>query len=345
MILQPAILALLLAAAVSALSLSAAIPFALQLLRHWDLRSGHERQLALERRAHLVSTLLALLLPVHLLCLLLFVFNADHLAPLFVGAMCAVGTLHAAPFGFESLYLHTVLFFLAALWLALHHADRQAPDYPLLRAKALLLLALAPLSLLSFTLQLVFFLNLKADVITSCCSRLFTSGAPTTSSLAALPPRQALVLLFTVVALAAAAALHTAIRRRRAAGLLALAALLAFPATLAATSSALAPYVYEQPNHHCPFCLLKSDYLYQGYLLYLPLFLATATALSAGALQLLAQAPSLRSITPPLVARLARLAALGYLLLAAFSLWTILHSNLILIEPAPEKTSLLRHSH
>ena len=34
-------------------------------------------------------------------------------------------------------------------------------------------------------------------------------------------------------------------------------------------------YIYEQPTHHCPFCILQKDYYYIGYLLYTILFLGT----------------------------------------------------------------------
>ncbi len=41
-------------------------------------------------------------------------------------------------------------------------------------------------------------------------------------------------------------------------------------------------YVYEHPHHHCPFCLLKAEYGYQGYWLYIPLFVATACRPGSG---------------------------------------------------------------
>jgi hypothetical protein len=50
MLFQPAIIALLLAAAVSVLMLAAAAPYAWQLVRSWDIGSGSELQLRLERR-------------------------------------------------------------------------------------------------------------------------------------------------------------------------------------------------------------------------------------------------------------------------------------------------------
>ncbi|MEO5344407.1 MAG: hypothetical protein H7842_13945, partial [Gammaproteobacteria bacterium SHHR-1] len=87
MLLSPAILALVLVSATVSLMLLLASGFAAQLLRHWDLGSGSERQLVLERRTYLISTLLAWAFAAQLLSLLLFVYNAESLSGQFVGAM------------------------------------------------------------------------------------------------------------------------------------------------------------------------------------------------------------------------------------------------------------------
>ncbi|MFH1604652.1 MAG: hypothetical protein ABIH03_12170, partial [Pseudomonadota bacterium] len=91
MLFQPAIVALLLASAVCCVAMAAAAPFAVEVTRRWDIGSGSERQLILERRTYLFSTLLAFVLSTQLAALLLFVFNADKMSLMFVGAMCAVG--------------------------------------------------------------------------------------------------------------------------------------------------------------------------------------------------------------------------------------------------------------
>jgi hypothetical protein len=59
MLFQPAIIALLLASLLSVAMLAAAAPFAAQLIRHWNIASGSELQLRLERRTYLFSTLTA----------------------------------------------------------------------------------------------------------------------------------------------------------------------------------------------------------------------------------------------------------------------------------------------
>jgi hypothetical protein len=177
MLFQPAIIALLLASALCVLGLLASAPFAVEVIRRWDIASGSERQLRLERRTYLFSTLLTLVLALQLAAVLLFVFNAEKMSGMFVGAMCAVGTLNVNPFGFPALNARIAVFFLAAMWLAINHVDSRGRDYPLVRTKYALLLALAPVLGLAAWLELRYFLGLRADVITSAAAACFPKAA------------------------------------------------------------------------------------------------------------------------------------------------------------------------
>ena len=333
MLFQPAIIALLLAGAVSLLVLVAAAPFALQVIRRWDMQSGSELQLVLERRTYLFSTLTAFVFATQLVALLLTVFNADKMAVMFVGAMCAVGTLNANAWGFPMLYAQIAVFFLAAAWLTLNHVDNQAPDYPLVRVKYALLLLLLPALAAAFALQLKYFLNLRADVITSCCGSLFSEQGPTLASEASSMEAKPAILLFysTLGAAVFANGLHAGLRRRWSGALAALSSAGAFITAIIGILSFVSLYVYEHPHHHCPFCLLKPEYGYQGYLLYVPLFVSTAAGLGAGSLQPFARVGSLQRLIPQASSRLAAVAALGFALFAAVATGMVLKSNLILL--------------
>jgi hypothetical protein len=201
MMLHPPVLALLLTALLGAATLSWAAVFALRLLRHWDLASGARRQLDLERGTYLVATLLTGVMLAQGAALLLMVFNADRTAPLLVGAMCAYGSFNASVFGFPALYAKMALFFAAVLWLALHHADVWAPDYPLTRRKYALLLWLLPLALADAALSSAYFLDLQPDTLTSCCGTGFSPEREGLGSeAAAMDPKAALVLLAVALA-------------------------------------------------------------------------------------------------------------------------------------------------
>jgi hypothetical protein len=332
MIFQPAIIALLLASAICVLALAASAPFAVEVIRRWDIRSGSERQLRLERRTYLFSTLLTFVLVAQLAAVLLFVFNAEKMSDMFVGAMCAVGTLNVNPFGFPALNAKIALFFLAAMWLAINHVDSRARDYPLVRIKYALLLLLAPLLAAAAWTEAQFFLNLKADVITSCCGSMFSEGAKTIAAEAtALPPLPAMFLFYGAMGLAiVAASFQWAFGKGG--YLTAAAAALGFAAAIAGVLSFISLYIYEHPHHHCPFCVLKPEYDYQGYALYVPLFVATAAGLAVGAIRPFAGIASLRAIVPEFSRRLAAIASIGFLLVTAVATAMVLRSNLMLLD-------------
>jgi len=332
MIFQPAIIALLLSSAICVLALAASAPFAFEVIRRWDIRSGSERQLKLERRTYLFSTLLAFVLVAQLASVLLFVFNAEKMSGMFVGAMCAVGTLNVNPYGFPALNAKIALFFLAAMWLAINHVDSRARDYPLVRIKYGLLLLLAPLLAASAWTEAQFFLNLKADVITSCCGSLFSEGSKTLAAEAsALEPLPAMILFYGAMGLAIGmSSLHWSFGRGGYG--VAVASVLGFAAAIAGILSFISLYIYEHPHHHCPFCVLKPEYDYQGYALYLPLFVATAAGLAVGAIRPFARIASLKSIVPNASRRLAAIASIGFLLATAVATAMILRSNLVLLD-------------
>lgn len=334
MLFQPAIIALLMAAGVAVVMLLAAAPFAVEVVHRWDIGSGSERQLTLERRTYLFSTLLSFVLVVQLVALLLFVFNADRLSVMFVGAMCAVGTLNVNGYGFPSLIIQMAIFFLAAIWLVINHVDSQARDYPLIRIKYVLLLLLLPVLAVAFWLELQYFMGLKANVITSCCGSLFSGDAETIAAeVASLEAKPALWLFYAAVATAISIALWQWRRPGRLGGvLLAAGSGVGFVAAMMGVLSFISLYIYEHPHHHCPFCILKPEYGYQGYWLYIPLFVAAASGLGAGALQPFAGRPGLRTIVPRVSARLAGVTAAGYILFTALATWLVLSSNLILID-------------
>jgi hypothetical protein len=329
MIFQPPALALLLAASLNALALAAAGVFAFHLLRHWNPDRGSEQQIALERRTYLVSTLVGLSLVLSLPALALFVHTADAMAPFFTGAMCAVGSLKANAWGLPALYAMLAGFFLAAAWLVLNHLDNQGWDTPLIRVKYRLLLALAPLAVAQAGLLWAYFLNLDPQVITSCCGSLFGPAASgTAAELAALPLAQAAPVFVATLALTLAAGAAFLIRGRFGRGFAVLAGL-HLPIALGAVVAFIAPYIYEQPNHHCPFCLLQAEHGYAGWVLYPPLFLGTAAALGVG-LASGTRAPSLSEAGPAFAIRLGRVAVASLAFFALAVAVYISRSNLVM---------------
>ncbi|MEI6226603.1 MAG: hypothetical protein WCS72_17805 [Deltaproteobacteria bacterium] len=305
MILHPSVLALVGSALLVGALLVYSAYWGARIVQSWDLSSGSELQLALERRTHLVSTLLGYVLVFGLASLFLFVFTADSLAPLFTGAMCAAGSLHASRFGYPTLVLQIAGFALASLWLMVNRADGLGYDYPLVRFKYRFLLALTPVLIAEMVLRAAYFLDLKPEVITSCCGSLFGAGGKGFGSdLAGMSPRLAGGAFVALLAGAVAAGILFRVSGRGG-WILGAAAALLLPVGLAAVVSWLSPYVYELPTHHCPFCLLQREYHWVGYPLYAALLGGSLTGAGVGVLMPFRSVPSLATALPAYQRRLA----------------------------------------
>jgi hypothetical protein len=330
MIFQPPILALLLVSALAGLVALWSGWFGVRVLRHWNLASGSRAQLELERLTQLVSTLFGFVMLAELVALVLFVFNADRMSTLFVGAMCAVGTLNVNAYGFPALYLKIAVFFAASLWLILDRADRAGKDYPLTRFKYAGVVAIAPLVLTSGGVELAYYLGLETDVITSCCSKLFTpANEGLAADMTALGPGTALGFL-ALAGLATGASGAFTLLRGRGHLVFAAASVVIFFAAITAIISVISLYVYDHPNHHCPFCLLQPEHGYFGYALYVPLFAGTVLALGAGLIQPFAGWPSLAHVLPAMIHRLVGFSLIAYALFGGAVIWAIATSRLIL---------------
>jgi hypothetical protein len=327
-ILRPAVLALLVASALTALLVLGAAWFALAVLRRWDLGSGGEGQLALERRTYLVSTLLGYAFGFQLVCLFLLVHTADALAGELVGAMCAAGTFNANRWGYPAFGLSVLTFILAGLWLVLNAVDNRAEDYPLVRVKYGFLLLLAPLVAGAAATQGAFLLSLRPDVITSCCGTLFSEGKGTLASgLAALQVAPMRVAFFGSLGATLAAGAWFLKRRRGAVAFAALSGV-SFAVGAASLVSFIGVYVYELPTHRCPFCLLQAEYGWVGYPLYATLLGGAVCGMGAGVLVPARRIPSLAAAVPALQRRLAIAAAALFALFAALVTWKVLASHL-----------------
>ncbi|MGF1644534.1 MAG: hypothetical protein ACFCUJ_12870 [Thiotrichales bacterium] len=311
----PAVLALTVVSLTVAALMLLASGFAVTILRHWDITSGSERQLRLERLTYLIATLVTGAFVAEIVALLLFVYTAESMSSQFVGAMCATGVLNVNAWGWPTLWLKITVALAGFAWLALNALDQRAPDYPLVRTKYILLLAITPLVLANAGAQTLFFAGLNPDVITSCCGALFTpEGAGVAGEVAALSPRHTALALYLSGGALLAGGLWT-LARSRPAWLFPLLGLAAGLVALAAIVTFIAPYVYEHPEHRCPFCILKQGHDHAGYLLYLPLFGGTALALASGVTLPWRRVPSLASLAH----RRARYYVIGSL--AAFALF------------------------
>jgi hypothetical protein len=330
MVFQPLIIALYVSSLLTTLMVLHASFFGVQILRKWDISSGSELQLSLERKTYLISTLLTYLFGFELLSLFLYVFTADRLHPFFVGAMCAAGSLYVNTYGYPTLILKLINFLLSGIWLILNYVDNRGYDYPLIKKKYAFLWLMSPLFSAEMILQVNYFLRLRPDIITSCCGTIFdTGGKDLASGIVALPalPMKA-AFLFTIF-LTIASGLYF-YRCGRGGYLFGVFSGLAFIVSILSIFSFISLYVYELPTHHCPFCILQKEYGYIGYPLYLALFGSVITGMGTGILMPFRGIASLSVIIPPYQKRLTLVSLILMIAFVGIVTYRMVSSNLIL---------------
>ena len=327
MILQPAILALTVSSfLISAMVLYSAFWGAI-ILRRWDIASGSELQLDLERRTYLVSTILAYFLALQVASLFLFIYTADDIAPLFVGAMCAVGSLSVNGWGYPTLLLKLVNFLGAGLWLILNHADCQGYDYPLIRHKYRLLLLIAPVILAETVTQCAYFSLMRPDIITSCCGSLFSPvNRSLMTDLVTAPARPTMAIFYLSVLCTMASGLYFS-RKGRGGYPFALLSGVSFIVSLVAVVSFISLYIYQMPSHHCPFCILEQDYYFVGYPLYGSLLAGGVAGTGVGVLMPFRGIGSLVEVIPRIQRSLTVTTLWGFGIFTTLASWPILFSS------------------
>lgn len=333
MVFHPAIIGLYVASLLISFMMIYSAYYGIQILRRWDIRSGSELQLVLERKTYLISTLLTYIFGFQLISFFLYIFTADRLHPLFVGAMCAAGTLKVNGYGYPALLLKISLFILAGLWLILNRTDNRAYDYPLIKKKYLFLLALTPLILAEMLFQFGYFLQLKPNIITSCCGSLFSTGESSfTSEIASLPSRPMKIAFYGTMGatLASGAYLY-----RKGQGGYVFSALsgLTFLISIASIISFISLYFYELPTHHCPFCLLQAEYGYIGYPLYASLFGGAVSGMGVGVLMPFRDRKSLAEIIPAMQKGLALVSLILFLIFTGLATYPMVFSDFIMEGP------------
>jgi hypothetical protein len=333
MFFHPAILSLLMGSALVAFMLVYSCFMGARIIKRWDIQSGSELQLSLERRTYLISTIMTYALGFQLVSLFLFIYTVDHLSVLFVGAMCAAGSLNANSWGYPTLILKIVSFLLAGLWLIVNHTDNRGYDYPLIRLKYGLLLGITPLILAEMVSQAAYFRGLEPNIITSCCGTLFTSDSGgVTSGIMALPHAPVEVAFFSSLSLTVVLGIRF---YRTGRGLIPFTVMngAAFLSSVVALMSFVALYIYELPTHHCPFCILHGEYGHVGYPLYISILAGALLGFGMAVVAPFRRRPSLAGAVPRIQKGLA-LMTLGFHLVTLLTVIAgVSFSNLILPTP------------
>ena len=312
MLISPAIIALTAASLMVAGFTLYAAGLGMRILMQWDATSASDKQLELESKTYLVSSILSHMLIIELLSLFLFIAVANQLHIFFTGAMCAAGVLNAGAYGYATLVLKTASFVACGVWMVINHVDTRAQDYPLIRFKYAFLLGICVLLVTETVMQTRYLLSLDPQIITSCCGTLFNEGIrQVASGMTHLPVVTAAEIFYAGMLLTLAVGIHYVLTGRHD-WLYGLLSVVVFPLSLAALISYFSLYVYEMPMHHCPFCMLQKEYHFVGYFLYLFLLVGAITGASAGIIGRFRKKASLAALIPNIQKRLCGVSVLGY---------------------------------
>jgi hypothetical protein len=253
---------------------------AMRVLRHFDIQSAAEGQLALERQVELAFAFVRFAVGVQVANLLLTVLAADRLSGSIRGAMCAFGVFNANERGFRALSISGVVALAAGMVSQLYALDARLPTLALVRPLAVITMLLAPLAAVDFAMTAKFLLNLDLTAVASCCSVQLDAESSGQGAYVS-GPRQVAAALGAVLALASVGASFGAARRPSKTRILLVGGLtaLALPVALAAVVLEVAPHAFEAPQHACPFCLLKGEVWGLGYPLFGALYVVTALGL------------------------------------------------------------------
>jgi hypothetical protein len=303
-----------------------------QIIRFWDIQSGSERQLNLERKTYLISTVMAYMFGFGLFSLLLFIYTADHVHNFFIGAMCAAGSLNVNKYGYPALTVKVVSFILCGVWLILNYTDNKAYDYPLIKVKYKFLMVITGLLIFETYLLVKYFFGLKANVITSCCGILFSEGTQSIAGeVAALPSFTTQIIFYLSVVLTIRVGIQFYLTGRSAKLFSYFSAWL-FLISLVSIISFISLYFYEMPTHHCPFCLLQKEYHYVGYLLYVSLFAGGIAGIGTGVLDRVNGPASLAAVIPLVQKKLCLFSMVSFAIFALTATYPIFFSDFKLVR-------------
>ena len=242
----------------------------IKIFLNWDIESTSSLQYKLEKQSFLTSTIIKYIFMIKVPLFLFFIFTLDKISNLLVGAMCAAGVVNATKYGNFLFVFKIVNLYIFAYWLSLHYEDIKYEKQPYTKLKFAIFIVIFFSFLAELILESMLFFSLEPDKMVSCCGAIFSQTATSYISniftikipflLSAFYGNFILIILFAFFRLKY---------------MFSLVNVLFIPVSIISIIVFFGTYIYELPTHHCPFCLLQSDYYYIGYFLYTFLFLGT----------------------------------------------------------------------
>ncbi len=273
-LITPEILVILILDGIFAFLGTIAFILSLKIVFKWDINSTSMTQYRLEKQSYLVATIIKYILFIKLPMFLYFIFVQDKLAIYIPGAMCAVGVVNSTSYGFYAMIIKIVNLYLFSSWIVVNKVDLEHEKMPYTKIKFIFFIIIYFFLMSEIALQVMEFFSLDPTRIVSCCSTVFSAtGKSYVSSLISLP-HYILVSIFYInfILILLTYKLKNSIYFM-------ILNIIFIVTSIVSLIAFFGTYIYQLPNHHCPFCMLQGYYHYVGYVLYTALFVGTFSSI------------------------------------------------------------------
>lgn len=252
----------------------------LKILVRWDFERFTQEQYNMESKSYLLSTLISFVIVIKILLLPFFVYGLDALASIVHGAMCVAGVIEANEYGYPLLAQKIAVLLVGGLWLIIHKMDIKAKTYPYMKIKLWLFIALFALMSVEYLLLIFYYISIDVTKSVSCCSVIYNSYGTNDTNLPFGLEIKSLLMLFYLLYFFIILSIKSSPK------IVKLLAYIVFAlVSYYAVVYFFGTYIYAQPHHHCPFCMLQRAYYYIGYLIWLALMIGVFFGISGVVLE------------------------------------------------------------
>ncbi|QOY52871.1 hypothetical protein [Candidatus Sulfurimonas baltica] len=277
MLLSPQVLTILILNFIFAIFAIVAFALSANIFLKFDINSTSKIQYDLEKQSVLAATIIKFIFAIKIPLFLFFIFTIDKISNVLTGAMCGAGVIDATEYGAYLIALKIINLYLFAYWLKLHAEDVKYENQPYTKIKFGVFIALFFFLMVEIILDAVMFNAIDIDKMVSCCGSLYSSSS--SSAIGAVFTLDTTTVLTIFYCNFLFIALFYFLKKRH---LFALANILFIVVALISLISFFGTYIYALPSHHCPFCFLKHDYYYVGYIIYFLQFIGTFYGIAVG---------------------------------------------------------------
>ncbi len=228
----------------------------------FDFNSFSQQQFQLEQESYLQKSIIYLIFVALFSLLIFYIFTLDSLSFKIKGAMCASGIINSNKFGYLTLVTKLISLFLISLWIAIDFWESKNKNYPYIKLKLNIFFIFALFFILSQIFLTLFFVELAKATLVQCCS--ISYGGSKELIFGFDYKLYLLVFAISFFGTFSKNGYVTLIFET-----------IFFITSLLLITNLFSTYIYELPTHKCPYCMLKSEYHYIGYPIYLTLLTST----------------------------------------------------------------------